>query len=465
MLSHPCWIQGIGFRNPLELDILAVISMMPAGSHSTAAAATTDPVALSWLVTVRWTTILAGVGAVVAGRAALEARASIAGAAAALGLVAASNLWLMWRVRAGEGRSAALVTAAGTAVCADVAILSWLLSHAGGVLNPASIYYLVEIVVAALVLGRTWTWVVAGMSVAGYATLFVAPTDALRTAQVMHPEIGLHMRGMWIAFACTAFIVAVLVSRLAVAVERRDRALEALRDRTARSVRAAGLATLAAGAAHELSTPLATIAVAAKELDRRLSSGPPDLALDRLRDDARLIRAQTDRCREVLDALAGRTGSPAGEIPHVSALRDVVSAARAKLDPAEATRLRDRVPDGIDVRWPVDVVARAIANVAQNALQASTAPVDLTATTGAAGVIQLTVVDRGSGMSAKDLSRAGEPFFTTKPAGAGTGLGLFVARSSVEQLGGEFTLASTPGVGTTATIALPRDVVAPARES
>jgi two-component system sensor histidine kinase RegB len=143
----------------------------------------------------------------------------------------------------------------------------------------------------------------------------------------------------------------------------------------------------------------------------------------------------------------------------------VVAAARAKLDPTQAARLRDRVPDGIDVRWPVDVVARALANIAQNALQASTAPVDLTATTGPNGAIQFTVSDRGVGMSAKDLSRAGEPFFTTKPPGAGTGLGLFVARSSVEQLGGEFTIASTPGVGTTATIALPRDVVAPARES
>lgn len=436
------------------------MTRLPHGSTAPA----TDPVALSWLVTVRWTTIVAGVGAVVAGRAALEARVSIAAAAMALGLVAASNVWLMWRVRAGEGRSAAIVTAAGAAVCGDVAILSWLLSRAGGVLNPASIYYLVEIVVAALVLGRTWTWVVAGLSVAGYATLFVAPTDALRTAQGMHPEIALHMRGMWLAFAFTAAIVAVLVSRLAVAVERRDRALDALRDRTARSVRAAGLATLAAGAAHELSTPLATIAVAAKELDRRLSSGT-DAAIDSLRADARLIRAQADRCRDVLDALAGQTGSPAGEIPHASALRDVVAAARAKLDPAQASRLRDRIPEGVDVRWPVDVVARALANVAQNALQASTAPVDLTATTGANGAIQFTVVDRGVGMTPKDLSRAGEPFFTTKPPGAGTGLGLFVARSSVEQLGGEFTLASTPGVGTTATIALPRDVVAPVHET
>ena len=140
-------------------------------------------------------------------------------------------------------------------MCADVTLLSWLLLRAGGVLNPASVFYLVEIVVAALVLGRRWTWVVTSLSVAGYALLFVAETDQLQAAQSMHPEIALHMRGMWLAFALTALIIAALVTRFTIAVERRDRALESLRERNASAVRVAGLATLAAGAAHELEYP------------------------------------------------------------------------------------------------------------------------------------------------------------------------------------------------------------------
>jgi two-component system sensor histidine kinase RegB len=416
----------------------------------------TDPVALSWLVTVRWTTLLAGVGAVVAGRTALQAPVPIVESMALLAVFAVSNLWLTIRLRA--GRTSKVIAIAGAAVCADVALLSWLLLQAGGVLNPASIYYLVQIVVAALVLGRTWTWIVASLSVSGYAMLFLVPTEALRAAQMMHPEIALHMHGMWIAFAVTAVVIALLVSRLAIAVERRDLALEALRDRTARSTRAAGLATLAAGAAHELSTPLATIAVAAKELDRRLAQPDAAASLADLQEDARLIRSQADRCRDVLNALAGRTGSPAGEVAHATSLQDVLRAAREKLDPGTTSRLKERLPEGIEVRWPVDVIARALANVVQNALQASTAAVTVSATESADG-IRLVVADTGVGMSAGDLSRAGEPFFTTKPPGVGTGLGLFVARSSVEQLGGHFVLASSPGAGTTATITLPRDVV------
>jgi two-component system sensor histidine kinase RegB len=425
----------------------------PAAATQTA----TDPVALSWLVTVRWTTLIAGAGAVVAGRTALQAPVPIVTSVVLLAFFAASNLWLTFRLRA--GRTSRAIAIAGGAVCADVALLSWLLLHAGGVLNPASIYYLVQIVVAALVLGRTWTWIIATLSVAGYAMLFVAQTDALRAAQAMHPEIALHMHGMWIAFAVTAVVIALLVSRLAVAVERRDRALDSLRDRTARSTRAAGLATLAAGAAHELSTPLATIAVAAKELDRRLAQHGAAANWQDLQEDARLIRSQADRCRDVLNALAGRTGLPAGEVANATSLQDVMAAARAKLDPGTVGRVHERLPDGIDVRWPVDVIARALANIVQNALQASTAVVNVTAKEVDGGV-RLVVADSGVGMSAGDLSRAGEPFFTTKPTGVGTGLGLFVARSSVEQLGGQFALVSTPGVGTTATITLPRDVVA-----
>jgi two-component system, sensor histidine kinase RegB len=409
---------------------------------------------LSWLVIVRWTTLLAYLGAMVAGRNALEAPVPVPAALALVAACGASNVWLMWRVRA--GRTESLVTIAGLLICADVLVLSWLLFRSGGVLNPASVFYLAQIVVAALVLGRRWTWIITALSVGGYAALFLVPSDELAAAQVMHPEIAQHMRGMWLAFALTALIIAVLVARLATAIERRDRALEDLRDRTARSARAAGLATLAAGAAHELSTPLSTIAVAARELEHRLAGRQFDTGLE---GDARLIRSETERCRQILDAMAGQSGEPAGQTPRPSSLTELIAALRTRLAPAEVARLTIDVPDD-RVVWPVDVIARAVGNIVQNALQASSAPVRLAAASTGNGQIRLTVIDRGTGMTAEHLGRAGEPFFTTKPAGSGTGLGLFVARATIEQLGGSLALASTVGQGTTATIVLPRDVVA-----
>jgi two-component system sensor histidine kinase RegB len=325
------------------------------------------------------------------------------------------------------------------------------------VLNPASVFYLVQIVLAALVLGRFWTWIVTSLSVGGYAALFWAPTTELRAAQAMHPEIALHMRGMWLAFALTAVTIAALVTRLTIAIERRDLALDLLRDRTARATRLASLATLATGAAHELSTPLATIAVAAHELERSLS----DRAADRnLHEDARLIRSEIDRCRRVLDDLAGRSGEPSGQVPRAATLSEVLSTTKSRISPDDQRRVSWHAAENAQVVWPVDIVARAVANLVHNALQASGPRDDVRVEAAVAGdVVRVRVLDRGPGMSPDQLARVGEPFFTTKPAGQGTGLGVFVARSSIEQLGGEVALSSIPNAGTTATVTLPRNVV------
>jgi two-component system sensor histidine kinase RegB len=417
-----------------------------------------DPVGLAWLITVRWTTLVAGIGAVVAGRRALEIAVPVSAVVAELAGIALTNLWLTWRVRR-RIDTARLTTIAGVFVCTDVLFLSWLLLKSGGVLNPASVFFLVEIVVAALVLGRRWTWIVTALSVIGYGTLFLSPTSELEAAQGMHPEIALHMHGMWLAFGLTAIIIAVLVTRLVIAVERRDRALEGMRERTTRATRMAGLATLATGAAHELSTPLATIAIAARELEHTLQERHSEADVQ---EDARLIRAETDRCRQILEHMSGRSGEPAGERPRSLALAEIVNALQRRLSPSDWDRVDVTMSSpATRVVWPINVVARALGNVLQNALQAS-APSDrvrLEVRTVDGQQVRMIVTDRGPGMPPEQLARAGEPFFTTKAAGVGTGLGLFVARSSAEQLGGELSLSSTIGHGTSVTIMLPFDVV------
>jgi two-component system sensor histidine kinase RegB len=272
----------------------------------------------------------------------------------------------------------------------------------------------------------------------------------------MHPEIALHMRGMWIAFALAALIIAILVTRLTMAVERSDRALEALRDRGARASRLAGLTTAVAGAAHELSTPLATIAVAARELERATGHAMGDGEIAR---DARLIRLEIDRCRSILDQMAGQFAEPMGEAPQTATAGATIAAALERLNASERARIRAAPGPEIAVVWPAGVVAQAVGNLLKNALQSSMAgDVDVDAALLSGDRVRLLIRDRGQGMSPEVLARAGEPFFTTKPSGSGTGLGVFVARSAVEQLGGEFTLSSTLGEGTTAEIRLPRDV-------
>lgn len=411
-----------------------------------------DGVALPWLVTVRWAGVLAQVAAVVAGAQGLTDAQRLSGPLVLIGLSALSNLWLSWRL----GRRLPVAMAAGGwLVGADVAILSWLLHGAGGVLNPVSIFYLVYIVLAALVLDRIWAWIVTALSIGGYGLLFLAPSDEVALAGTMHPEIGLHVRGMWLAFAATSLIVAILVARLASLIARRDQALADLQERAARDARLAAMSTLAAGAAHELSTPLGTIAVAARELERSLEAA----SSPELRDDAMLIRAEVERCRRLLHDMAGRFSEPLGEGVEPATVSAVIDTAIASLPRDERPRVLVTSPaNGThEVHWPPHAVRRALVNLIRNGLQAS-APggvVRVSATADATGMVRIDVVDTGAGMAPDVLARVGEPFYTTKPQGEGTGLGFFVVRSTVEQLGGTLTLRSHPGEGTTVSIALP----------
>jgi two-component system, sensor histidine kinase RegB len=210
--------------------------------------------------------------------------------------------------------------------------------------------------------------------------------------------------------------------------------------------------TRAAGAAHELATPLGAIAIASKELDRELSrAGASQGALE----DLRLIRAQVDRCKGILQQMSARAGENAGEpIVEVSVERWVEGA----LDglPGRERVRADLACGEVRVRGPVRGMERALRVILTNALQASPGDGEVSLRARCApGGIAVEVHDGGAGMAPEVLSRVGEPFFTTKAPGQGSGLGIFIARTLAEQLGGALEIQSQPGRGTTARITLP----------
>jgi two-component system sensor histidine kinase RegB len=330
------------------------------------------------------------------------------------------------------------------------------------------VFYLVQITAAASLLGSAWTWSLSGLAVSCYAALFFvpgAPGDA--EAEHMAQMMAGHLRAMWVALTLAAALTAYFVTRLTAGLSRRDREIEVMRENAARRDRLAALSTLAAGAAHELATPLMTVAVAAGELERAVSALPAETR-ERLAEDIRLVQSEVLRCREILDSIRMESGSAVGEMPQRFTVAELVAEARSRLPPQDAARISATGSlDAPVVCLPREAVVRALLSLLRNALDASPEGDEVHAEAAAGmeagSTLVLTVRDRGHGMTPDILARAGEPFFTTKAPGQGLGLGLFLARHLAEQLGGRFSIESSPSHGTTARMTLPLEVPGDAR--
>lgn len=413
-------------------------------------------VGLAWLMRLRWTAIVVELGAIVVARWGFSLRDLPTAALLALvGVTAVTNLALpAVGARAGPGLPSLL----GSVLVLDTLTLTALLALSGGPSNPFSVLYMVQVALAAVVLGSAWTWTVVTLSIAGFASLFLLHVPLSELS--MHggtshgARFDLHLYGMLLAFAIAAILIAYVVTRVSQTLRAREAQLAEARERNARSERLAALTTLAAGAAHELGTPLGTIAVVARELEREAEREHGESAIG---EDARLIRAEVDRCRTILDQLGTQSGESAGEAPSTTNVAQLVRDATELVGEDRAARLQLHCAEDVgNARLPRAAFARALANLLKNAFDASApeAGVQLgIRRTGGALVFE--VQDDGAGMSPDVLERATEPFYTTKDQGEGMGLGLFLARALAEQLGGRLELDSAPDRGTTVRLEVP----------
>lgn len=334
----------------------------------------------------------------------------------------------------------------------DTALHTGVFALSGGPFNPFTALYLVNVVLAALVLtSRARQWLQLISSLIGFAALFLVEKVAPSTWELPnHQELmRLHLTGMWVAFVVAAGFIVYFVQRVMAALEAREQQLTEERRRSSQNEKLAALTTLAAGAAHELATPLGTIAVASQELLRAFAK--LDLPSS-LRDDAQLVRAQVERCRLILQRMSARSGELAGEGVTTFSVDSWFDEALHEL--RERHRVVVHEAHALEIAGPRAALAQALRNLVKNALEASSGPVTIDVAMREQH-LRVRVADQGVGLTSQQLSRLGEPFFTTKPVGHGMGLGVFLARTLAEQLGGELTFESNPGRGTTATVVLP----------
>jgi two-component system sensor histidine kinase RegB len=412
-----------------------------------------DGVLLAWLTRLRWGSLAAQAVTVLIGVLALNSPFPPA-ALLVLGVTLASNLGL-WALR--SKRRDLEPSAVGAILAADAVALTILLFLCGGPSNPFSCVYLVYVTLAALTLGARWAAVLVCVSSLGYAVLFLVGGDMGGMSGMAHMHHGssvfsVHLQAMWVAFTVTAALIAYLVSRMARELHARERELAQTQRIAARSEKLASLSALAAGAAHELGSPLGTIAVASNELALALGKHPD---LVPLADDARLIRAEVDRCQRIVQEMSGRSGEPMGEVPEPIALDALLGEVCQRSGALGLpVHVGPNVPRSVVV--PVRGLVQSLESLVRNALDSGgeRAAVCLRVERDARAV-RFEVEDRGLGLSPDALARVGEPFFTTKAPGKGMGLGLFLATAFAERWQGRLSLDSQPGQGTRAVLEVP----------
>lgn len=314
----------------------------------------------------------------------------------------------------------------------DAALLTVLFANSGGSATPYALLYVFPVVMAGLTVRAAGAWTVFGATTLGYASLFwLAPTD-LHAHD--HRAMVAHVWGMFAAYAATAALVVFAVGRLRAAQLRSEEALRAATELSARNQRLTSLATLAAGAAHELNSPLSTIFLAAGELRRR-SEDPLVL------EDVDLIREEVQRCQHVLRQLAADVGAGSGGTVEEVDLDALIDEALDRDADIERQLAVTRA------HLPRSLMAQVLRRLVDNAREAGATRITLGSRRDGEH-LHLQVADNGSGIA--EVERAGEPFYTTKSNGMG--LGLYFARSVAEQLGGELQIRSAPGAGTSITL-------------
>jgi two-component system, sensor histidine kinase RegB len=416
-------------------------------------------IALPWVVRLRYAIAAGQMATAILVDRILHIALPLGWMALAPGVMVLSNFWLARRAARPESlERVATSTLVVWVFVLDTACLTTLLMLSGGANNPFSLLYLVQITLSAMILTKRQTWALGCLATLCFGLLFLVyrPIPVLEIHR--HGRgADLHLIGMWVGFVIATFLVAMFSGKIAELLREHEESLLGMQEELAKKERLASLVTLAAGAAHELSTPLGTIAIVAREMERFAAEHERSAALA---EDSRLIRAEVDRCREILLRMSVEGAEPAGEAAEPVAIDDLLRQAAREFQASGRVRVLPLKADpALTLTVPRRAVTQAMMALVKNALEAGAPASGVEIAAEVAGrYVRLAVRDEGHGMSEETLRHAGEPFFTTKEPGAGMGLGVFLVRTLAERLGGRLTFESVPLGGTIAALELPLPV-------
>jgi two-component system sensor histidine kinase RegB len=410
---------------------------------------------LETLVRLRWLALAGQATAVLAVYFGLGFPFPLLECLSAIAVSAAVNVALRLRYPATERVDPA--RAAGF-LAYDIIQLAFLLFLTGGLQNPFAFLFLAPVLISATSLPPLLTMVLGGLAVASATALAVwhLPLPWFPGETLDMPI--LYVAGMWFSVLLGLGFIGVYAWRVADEARLLSNALSATELVLAREQHLSQLDGLAAAAAHELGTPLATIALVAKELETEAPEGSAFL------DDVRLLRSQVARCREILGKLAslGEDGAPFDRLGLAHMIEEVVAPHRDFGIAIAVAMAGGPGEEPVAARNPG--LLYGLGNLVENAVDFARSRVEITAGWDQKGV-WIAIVDDGPGFPPDIIGRLGEPYITQRrprdagQPGGGLGLGYFIAKTLLERSGAAMTLANRapPETGATVRLAWPRE--------
>jgi two-component system sensor histidine kinase RegB len=328
----------------------------------------------------------------------------------------------------------------------DVVFLTLVLYFTGGSTNPIVSYYLIPLIISAAVLRPAFTWFIAFLSIAFYTLLlFWYQPFALFTMQGHNAMMSAHFVGMWVNFGFSALLISWFVVRMAGTLREQAQAIAASREAGLRNEQIISVASIAAGTAHEMRTPLSTMAITVDEIGHE----HPELG-----EETAILRQQIERCDAVLQELVSTTTEDSRMVvTEVAVLLENLlekwSLARPEISlqtdiPGQVSQLSIRYDQSLQ---------HALMSFLNNAADASPEYVALKLRADLDSVL-FVVEDHGPGIPTEIADRLGKTYISRKRGGLG--LGVLLSQASVERLGGDVILTGgVEGRGTRLVVRFP----------
>ncbi|MGV3768530.1 MAG: ATP-binding protein [Sphingobium phenoxybenzoativorans] len=337
----------------------------------------------------------------------------------------------------------------------DVVALTIQLYLSGGATNPFIYLYLLQVVLGAILLDTLSAWAIVFATSVFAAILAKFYWPLVLPSALAESLFEMHIIGAWICFALIAVLLVVFVTRINRNLQARDARLADMRQRAAEEDHIVRMGLLASGAAHELGTPLSSLAVILNDWKRM----PALAAQPGIIGEIEEMQVAVQRCKTILSGILLSSGEARGEAPTIISIRIFLDYIVKEWSVAHA---------GVEVDYDnsadagLEIVAdpvlkQVIYNVLDNASEASPDWISLSVDQ-QGNFLRLVVRDDGPGFASGMLENLGKPYQSSKGKQGG-GLGLFLVLNVMRKLGGEVTAENGVMGGAIVTLLFPLDTL------